>query len=99
MKLWIDDSRPTPDGYTWCKSVKGAKKLILELEKEQERLYRIACRNFQSGYKDGYYTLLSMCNRRDIDIIDIDPDISGYNEFLDWLEKDGHNYAVRVHTD
>lgn len=21
MKLWIDDVRPAPDGYIWCKSV------------------------------------------------------------------------------
>ena len=24
MKLWIDDVRPAPDGYVWCKSVNGA---------------------------------------------------------------------------
>lgn len=29
MKLWIDDVRPAPEGYVWCKSVRGAI-LILE---------------------------------------------------------------------
>ena len=24
MKLWIDDVRPEPDGYVWCKSVNKA---------------------------------------------------------------------------
>jgi hypothetical protein len=24
MKLWIDDMRPAPDGYVWCKSVNEA---------------------------------------------------------------------------
>lgn len=24
MKLWIDDVRPAPDGYVWCKSVDDA---------------------------------------------------------------------------
>ena len=24
MKLWIDDVRPAPDGYVWCKSVNEA---------------------------------------------------------------------------
>ena len=24
MKLWIDDVRPAPDGYVWCKSVNKA---------------------------------------------------------------------------
>ena len=25
MKFWIDDIRPAPDGYIWCKSVTDAK--------------------------------------------------------------------------
>lgn len=25
MKLWIDDVRPAPEGYFWCKSVNQAK--------------------------------------------------------------------------
>ena len=29
MKLWIDDVRPAPEGYVWCKSVKEAKKIIV----------------------------------------------------------------------
>ena len=28
MKLWIDDVRPAPDGYWWCKSVNEAKRFI-----------------------------------------------------------------------
>ena len=28
MKLWIDDLRPAPDGYVWCKTVNEAKTLI-----------------------------------------------------------------------
>lgn len=28
MKLWIDDVRPAPEGYKWCKSVNDAKTLI-----------------------------------------------------------------------
>ena len=24
MKLWIDDIRTAPEGYTWCKTVKSA---------------------------------------------------------------------------
>lgn len=29
MKLWIDDVRPAPEGYVWCRSVNEAKILIL----------------------------------------------------------------------
>ena len=28
MKLWIDDVRPTPEGYIWCKSVNEALRTI-----------------------------------------------------------------------
>ena len=28
MKLWIDDIRPAPDGFIWCKSVNQAKAVI-----------------------------------------------------------------------
>ena len=28
MKLWIDDVRPAPEGYVWCKSVNVAKEYI-----------------------------------------------------------------------
>ena len=35
MKLWIDDVRPAPEGYTWCKSVNEAKLTILKKEQSQ----------------------------------------------------------------
>lgn len=25
MKIWVDDVRPAPEGYVWCKSVNEAK--------------------------------------------------------------------------
>lgn len=32
MKLWIDDIRPAPDGFIWCKSVNQAKAAITAYE-------------------------------------------------------------------
>ena len=32
MKLWIDDVRPAPDGFIWCKSVNQAKAAITTYE-------------------------------------------------------------------
>lgn len=29
MRLWIDDVRPAPEGYIWCKSVDIAKSVII----------------------------------------------------------------------
>jgi hypothetical protein len=31
MKLWIDDVRPAPEGYVWCKSVNEAIDLLSDL--------------------------------------------------------------------
>jgi len=28
MKIWVDDIRPAPEGYVWCKSVNEAKIVI-----------------------------------------------------------------------
>lgn len=28
MKIWIDDTRPAPDGYVWCVTTNEAKLLI-----------------------------------------------------------------------
>lgn len=33
-KIWIDDVRPAPEGYHWCKSVNEAKSLISHLEEK-----------------------------------------------------------------
>ena len=32
MKIWLDDLRPAPEGYTWCKSVNEAKRVIVSVE-------------------------------------------------------------------
>ena len=34
MKLWIDDIRPAPDGFIWCKSVNQAKAAITAYERQ-----------------------------------------------------------------
>ena len=33
MKVWLDDLRPAPEGYIWCKSVNEAKRIIVSAEK------------------------------------------------------------------
>lgn len=32
MKIWVDDIRPAPDGYIWCKSVNQGKIAITHYE-------------------------------------------------------------------
>lgn len=33
MKIWLDDLRPAPEGFVWCRSVNQAKRVIEEAEK------------------------------------------------------------------
>lgn len=30
MKIWVDDVRPAPEGYIWCKSVNEAKMKVVD---------------------------------------------------------------------
>ena len=54
MKLWIDDVRPAPEGYVWCKSVIEAKIVI---EKAEETA--IGALESIKSYKDNYDKLTS----------------------------------------
>ena len=38
MKLWIDDVRPAPINYIWCKSVGQAKQVIRSNELRHEKI-------------------------------------------------------------
>ena len=40
MKIWLDDIRPAPEGYVWCKSVNIAKRTI---ESAEEPILLIDC--------------------------------------------------------
>ena len=47
MKLWIDDVRPAPEGYEWCKSVNEAKRKIIGLERQIEFIEKKANEAFK----------------------------------------------------
>ena len=91
MKLWIDDIRPAPDGYIWCKSVNQTKELI----KYRERLNRVYVCHTSRGIED----------EDEIELIDIDHDAGNYAwdggdyiKLLDWLEETGRNYPMHIHS-
>ena len=50
MKLWLDDTRPAPDGWIWCQTVKAAKVLILGGEVEESSLDHDLGQNQPTGY-------------------------------------------------
>ncbi len=82
MKLWINDTRPAPKGYVWCKSVNEAKDTILMLE-----LYATV----NEGYKVELIDL-------DHDAGDYAGEGGDYIRLLDWLEETKRDYPIRIHS-
>ena len=90
MKMWIDDLRPAPEGYAWCKSVDQAKETIIYLETDLEYHWNVY------GYKS---------TRMEVELLDMDHDAGDYAQYggdyirlLDWLEETGRNYPIRIHS-
>ena len=84
MKLWVDDVRPAPDGYVWCKSVTDAKSSIIY----EESMHRYL------GQKGYLVELIDI----DHDAGDYVNDGGDYIKLLDWLEETGRNYPIRIHS-
>ena len=84
MKLWVDDVRPAPEGYIWCKSVYAAKYAI-QAEEDYSRTFS----------KDNYgIELIDI----DHDAGDYAENGGDYIKLLDWLEETGRNYPIRIHS-
>ena len=84
MKLWIDDVRPAPNGYAWCKSVNEAKWSI-EFAEDIDTIFPIdkpLIELIDIDHDAGDYVL----NGGD------------YIKLLDWLEETGRNYPIRIHS-
>ena len=82
MRLWVDDVRPAPEGYVWCKSVNEAKIEIQHIEGsiyigENEVIELIDIDHDASVYVN---------------------DGGDYIKLLDWLEETGRNYPIRIHS-
>jgi hypothetical protein len=87
MKLWIDDVRPAPIGYYWCKTVNQAMRFI----EGQEQV----CATYPPG-KAG-------CLEIELIDLDHDAGNyaqygGDYIKLLDWLEETGRNYPIRIHS-
>ena len=78
MKLWIDDVRPAPDGYVWCKSVNEAKNTIVNANSQIAK----ACRQGLEPDHSLHIDLISL----DHDAGDYVSDGGDYIKLLDWLE-------------
>lgn len=83
MKLWIDDVRPAPVGYVWCKTVNKAKEYI--------KIREIMCKE---GISCDNIELIDL----DHDAGDYAFDGGDYIKILDWMEKTARNYPIHIHS-
>ena len=105
MKLWIDDIRPAPDGYEWCKSVNEAKNKIIGIERQIDFIEKKANEAFKNYHIIQSRQIRKMAIRREIEIIDIDHDAGyyvsdggDYINLLVWFEETGRSYPIRIHS-
>lgn len=84
MKLWIDDLRPAPAGYTWVKTVNDAKWYI-ESAEDVEEIFPA---------DTPVIKLIDI----DHDAGDFVSNGGDYIKLLDWLEETGRNYPIRLHS-
>ena len=91
MKLWIDDVREPPKGYQWIKSVNEAKEII-EFCEDPNRWPSYTQSNRQ--YEPIEIELIDI----DHDAGDFASDGGDYIKLLDWLERTGRNYPIRIHS-
>lgn len=90
MRIWVDDVRPAPEGYVWCRSVNETKQKLMFCDS--------MCRFFDTNFPNDR-------NPYNIEVIDIDHDAGefacdggDYIKLLDWLEITGRNYPIRIHS-
>ena len=97
MRLWMDDLRPAPEGYTRVYLVDETISEIIRCNKETVFLMK----QYILGYMDR--ALLEKCIKVFIiEEISCDNDLGEGNaegyKLLDWLEATGRNYPIRIHS-
>ena len=84
MKLWVDDVRPAPEGYVWCKSVNTAISYIAyygaRVDWDNNIIDEIELIDIDHDAGSYFY------------------DGGDYIKLLDWLEETGRNYPIRIHS-
>ena len=108
MKIWLDDVRPAPKGYIWCRSVYEAIGCIWTFERALFTLqweYDTADMPIFSPLTMNREALQEKMRGYRIELIDIDHDLGDYAKdggdgvkLLDWLEETGRNYPIRIHS-
>ena len=105
MKIWVDDIRPAPEGYVWCKSVNETISLIDRSDSMIKCCMELGNKAFlERNYKNRNQAY-AYANKWEIELIDLDHDAGDYVEFggdyiriLDYLEATRRNYPIRIHS-
>lgn len=92
MRLWIDDVRPAPEGYVWCKSVVDAQVCIEAVD--WTNFFNHIPDSLDPNYKDIEIELIDI----DHNVGDFACDGGDYIRLLDWLEETGRKYPIRIHS-
>lgn len=83
MKIWVDDVRPAPEGYEWCKSTLSAQLAISAIE---------------AGHKfHGMVETVELIDL-DHDAGEYASEGGDYIKILDWIEATGRTYPIRIHS-
>ena len=91
MNIWVDDIRPAPEGWVWCKSVEEVKNQILYCN----YMVAEAARKGEPIDKKYFIDIISL----DHDSGDYYNDGGDYIEFLKWYEwlRDGGGSYTKFH--
>jgi hypothetical protein len=82
----VDDVRPAPDGYVWCKSVNETISAIKGVSWNNNEMY------------DGTnYESIEVIDI-DHDAGDYYYDGGDYIKVLDWMEENGFSYPIHIHS-
>lgn len=77
MKIWVDDIRPAPHGYVWCRSVDETKNTIVQANAD-------LCKSHKEGHLDMSFYIEEIS--LDHDAGDYFSQGGDYIRILDWLE-------------
>lgn len=96
MKIWIDETKPAPHGYTWCKTIQETKETILSQEKLRTFALNSARYQFANDNHQYVEEYLEEARSYSINLIDINHQIND-NELIHFLAAKNLEYPIQMH--
>lgn len=105
MKIWVDDIRPAPEGYVWCKSTNDTIRLIQLSNSRIEELMERGHNAFLARDVKARTACYQHAKKWDIELIDLDHDSGDfaydggdYIKVLDYIEANRLSYPIKLHS-